>query len=117
VLREQSQLRRSRLDRMHMRLLAQHPRAQLPLLAHRLAEQNQRLRRAIAHILERRQSSLRHAGHALHAMSPLATLERGYAILFDEAGQVVRSTTAVAEGDSVKARVADGEFKLRVLPK
>ena len=117
VLREQSQLRHTRLERLHARLLARHPRAQLSLLAHRLTEQDQRLRRAITYTLERQQTALRHAGHALHAISPLATLERGYAILFDEAEQIVRSTTAVTEGDNLKARVADGEFKLRVLPK
>jgi exodeoxyribonuclease VII large subunit len=117
VLREQSQLRQTRLERLHARLLAQHPRTQLSLLARRLAEQDQRLRRAITYTLERQQTALRHAGHALHAISPLATLERGYAILFDEAGQVVRSVAAVSEGDTVNARVSDGELSLRVLGK
>jgi exodeoxyribonuclease VII large subunit len=117
VLREQSQLRQTRLERLHARLLAQHPRTQLSLLARRLAEQDQRLRRAITYTLERQQTALRHAGHALHAISPLATLERGYAILFDEAGQVVRSVAAVSVGDTVNARLTDGELKLRVLGK
>jgi len=117
VLREQSQLRQTRLERLHARLLAQHPRTQLSLLARRLAEQDQRLRRAITYTLERQQTALRHAGHALHAISPLATLERGYAILFDEAGQVVRSVAAVSEGDTVNARMSDGELNLRVLGK
>jgi len=117
VLREQSQLRQTRLERLYARLLAQHPRTQLSLLARRLAEQDQRLRRAITYTLERQQTALRHAGHALHAISPLATLERGYAILFDEAGQVVRSVAAVSEGDTVNARMSDGELSLRVLGK
>jgi exodeoxyribonuclease VII large subunit len=117
VLREQSQLRQTRLERLHARLLAQHPRTQLSLLTRRLAEQDQRLRRAITYTMERQQTALRHAGHALHAISPLATLERGYAILFDEAGQVVRSVAAVSVGDTVNARLADGELKLRVLGK
>ena len=117
VLREQSQLRQTRLERLYARLLAQHPRTQLSLLARRLAEQDQRLRRAITYTLERQQTALRHAGHALHAISPLATLERGYAILFDEAGQVVRSVAAVSEGDTVNARMSDGELNLRVLGK
>ncbi len=114
VLREQSQLRHTRLERLHARLLAQHPRARMPLLARRLAEQDQRLRRAMAHVLERRQTALQHAGHALHAMSPLATLERGYAILFGADGQVLRSAKNVAVGTSLRARLADGELPLRV---
>jgi exodeoxyribonuclease VII large subunit len=114
VLRDQVQLRRTRLERLHASLLAQHPRARLLLLARRLAEQDQRLRRAIAHILERRQTGLRHAGHALHAVSPLATLERGYAILFDANGQVLRSAKNVAADTPLRARLADGELPLRV---
>ena len=117
VLRDHHQQRQARLDRLHARLLAQHPRMRLALLARRLAELDQRLRRAIVHLLERERTALRHAGHALHAVSPLATLERGYAILFDQAGQVIRSTGAIAEGDALRARVADGEFELRVLRK
>ena len=114
VLREQSQLRHTRLERLHARLLAQHPRAQLPLLARRLAEQDQRLRRAMAHILERQQSALRHSGHALHSVSPLATLERGYAIVFDAHGQVLRSAKNIPSGTALRARLADGELPLRV---
>jgi exodeoxyribonuclease VII large subunit len=114
VLREQSQRRHTRLERLHARLLAQHPRARLSLLARRLVEQDQRLRRAITHILERRQTTLRHAGHALHAVSPLATLERGYAILFDANGQVLRSAQGVAVDTRLRARLADGELPLRV---
>ena len=114
VLREQSQRRHTRLERLHARLLAQHPSTRLQLLARRLAEQDQRLRRAITLVLERRQTRLRHAGHALHAVSPLATLERGYAILFDANGQVLRSARNVAVGTPLRARLADGELGLRV---
>jgi len=114
VVREQSQQRHHRLERLHARLLAQHPRNRLSLLARRLAEQDQRLRRAISVRLERQQTRLRHAGHALHAVSPLATLERGYAILFDTHGQVLRSASDVAVGTSLRARLVDGELPLRV---
>ena len=114
ALREQSRLRHARLERLHARLLAQHPRARLPLLARRLAEQQLRLRRAIDHALERRQTHLRHAGHTLHACSPLATLERGYAIIFDADGQVLRSAKNVGVGTPLRARLADGELPLRV---
>ncbi|AGG89305.1 exodeoxyribonuclease VII large subunit [Rhodanobacter denitrificans] len=114
VLREAQQQRRARLDRLHARLLAQHPRTRLPLLTRRLNEQQLRLHRAIAQILERRQTTLRHAGHALHAVSPLATLERGYAILFDADGQVLRSVQGVEPGNALRARLVDGELGLRV---
>ena len=114
VLREQSQQRHTRLERLHNRLLAQHPRTRLPLLARRLAEQDQRLRRAMALTLERKQTSIRHIARALHAVSPLATLERGYAIVFDDAGRVLRSVAAAKPGDRLTARLADGELRVKV---
>ena len=114
MLREQGQQRHTRLERLQNRLLAQHPRAQLPLLARRLAEQDQRLRRAMALTLERKQTSVRHIGRALQAISPLATLDRGYAILFDDAGRVLRSTTTARPGDRLIARLADGELRVKV---
>ena len=114
VLRDQSQQRQTRLERAHARLLAQHPRNRLPLLARRLAEQDQRLRRAIELTLERRQTSLLHITRSLQAVSPLATLDRGYAILFDAAGYVLRSVAATKDGDHLTARLADGELHVKV---
>ena len=115
VLREQGQRRQLRLQRAHAQLLAQHPRLRLPLLARRLAEQDQRLRRALALTLERDQTALRHTMRALHAVSPLATLERGYAIVFDAAGNVLRSAAAVSARQRLRVRLADGELPLQVL--
>jgi exodeoxyribonuclease VII large subunit len=114
ALREQAQRRHTRLDRLHARLLALHPITRLVLLAPRLAEQQQRLHRAMALALERKQTSIRHAARALQAVSPLATLDRGYAILFDASGRVLRSVGAADHGDRLTARLADGELQLQV---
>jgi len=114
VLREQQQARQSQLERAHARLLAQHPQQRLPLLHHRLTELAQRLRHAIERRLERDRLTLQQAARTLHAVSPLATLERGYAILFDEAGKVLRSAQGVENGVALRARLADGELGLRV---
>jgi exodeoxyribonuclease VII large subunit len=48
-------------------------------------------------------------------VSPLATLERGYAIVFDATGNVLRSTAAVSPGERLRVRLADGELPLQVL--
>ena len=47
---------------------------------------------------------------AAGALSPLATLQRGYAVLQDEAGHVVTSVAGVAAGAPVSVRVADGRL-------
>ncbi|QNK01547.1 exodeoxyribonuclease VII large subunit [Dyella telluris] len=114
VQREQAQQRRNQLERAHARLLSQHPKLRLTLLQRRSAELMQRLRHGIERKLERDQLNLRQAGRALHAISPLATLERGYSILFDQDGKVLRSASDVNEGAAVRARLADGELPLVV---
>ncbi len=113
AMREAMRERSRRLERAQARLLARHPRQRLPLYTQQLAQQERRLRQAIFQILERRRATLNQTARALHAISPLATLDRGYAILFDDQGRVIRSTAHVAPGDRVRAKVADGEMALR----
>jgi exodeoxyribonuclease VII large subunit len=48
---------------------------------------------------------------ALEALSPLAILERGYALVFDDAGQLVKEASQVKAGDEISARVARGEIR------
>ena len=52
---------------------------------------------------------------ALQAVSPLATLERGYAILLDAEGRVLRRAADACAGDRLQARLADGSLRLRVV--
>lgn len=107
----------ARLAQAHTRLLAQHPRARLTQLAERSAVLNQRLTATWQRTAERRGQRLVELARALHAVSPLDVLQRGYAILFDAGNNVVRSATTVAPGTSLRARLADGELLLRVEPK
>jgi exodeoxyribonuclease VII large subunit len=72
-----------------------------------------RLRRAPALLVERRRSDLERAAGRLRALSPRATLERGYAIVrADE--RVVRSARAVASGSRVDITLAEGGLGARV---
>ncbi|MDX6611121.1 MAG: exodeoxyribonuclease large subunit [Blastocatellia bacterium] len=54
------------------------------------------------------------AAAALDAMSPLAVLERGYAIAQDANGRVVRDAAAVSPGDALRLRLWKGTLKCRV---
>ena len=78
-----------------------------------LVQRHDRLRRAPALLVERRRATLAQAGGRLRALSPRATLERGYAIVRRE-GELVRSADAVAPGDPIAVEVADGSFGARV---
>ncbi|SEI38316.1 exodeoxyribonuclease VII large subunit [Frateuria terrea] len=114
ALREQARSRANRLDRLHARLLAQHPRQRLQLLQRRLAERERSLLQCMSHRLERARLTLRQSARALQAVSPLATLERGYAIVFDSDGRVLRTAKHSPPGTPLRARLADGELSLKV---
>lgn len=97
------------------RMLAQPPRILIERLRLRMTHDDSRMREALPRGLERGRTRLEAAGRTLHAVSPLATLERGYSILLAvPSGTVVRSVRAVSAGDRVDARLADGTLGLRV---
>jgi exodeoxyribonuclease VII large subunit len=53
-------------------------------------------------------------GRALEMLSPLAILERGYALVFDGAGHLVKDVAQVKVGEEISARVARGEIRATV---
>jgi exodeoxyribonuclease VII large subunit len=71
-------------------------------------------RRTLGHLLDRADSELTHTHARVVALSPAATLQRGYAVLQKADGHVVRDPDEVAEGEALRARVAEGEFTVRV---
>ena len=64
-------------------------------------------------VMERRHRMAASAS-ALDAMSPLKVLARGYAVVCDESGTVVRSVADTNEGDALHVRVSDGSLKCTV---
>jgi len=72
-----------------------------------------RLRSAPRLLLERRRAALDHAGARLQALSPLATLARGYAIVRAD-GEALRDAATVLTGDALEVQLASGSLGARV---
>jgi exodeoxyribonuclease VII large subunit len=87
--------------------------AQLERSQNRLTRQGERLRAAPRVLLERRRAALDHAGARLQALSPLATLGRGYAIVRANA-EAIRSAAAVQAGDRLDVQLAAGSLDATV---
>jgi len=51
---------------------------------------------------------------SLEALSPVAILNRGYALVFDAKGQLVKDATQVKAGDELSARLSQGRLRARV---
>ena len=101
-----------RLERAAERLRAA-PRRALEQGSQRVERAHERLRRAPALAVERKRAALEATAGRLAVLSPLKTLQRGYAIVRTDAGVVV-SAADVEPGARVDVRVAEGAFGARV---
>lgn len=105
---------RAMLEGLSRRQARQAPALRLQRLRQRLALLGVRQHTALSRKLQARLGLLRELGRGLHAVSPLATLSRGYAILQREDATAVRAAGEVAHGETLHARLAAGGLRLRV---
>lgn len=71
-----------------------------------------------ATLIKNRQASLSEKSSQLEALSPLATLKRGYAIVSEEAkGKIVRNSDEIAEGEKLRIRLSNGALTAEVVAK
>jgi len=78
---------------------------------------NARLARAMNARLQHAKSRYSAAMRTLHAVSPLATIDRGFAVVTRPDGSLLSDTKSVAIGDEITARLARGRLKARVTGK
>jgi exodeoxyribonuclease VII large subunit len=82
---------------------------------HRVELGEQRLASAIHQVLKKSHQSFARIGHTLDALSPLAVLERGYAICLTPEGRVIRSADTVETGSDVEVRLHEGHLSAKVV--
>jgi exodeoxyribonuclease VII large subunit len=58
--------------------------------------------------LLQRRGRLDHLSGQIEALSPMAILERGYALVFDKSGKLVKDASQVKVGEEISARLAKG---------
>jgi exodeoxyribonuclease VII large subunit len=105
---------RMRLNELQKRLQMRSPVGRLRSDRQRLDELGHRAASAVGHTLELKQARLDGVAQRLKALNPLAILSRGYAIVTDEEGKLIRSKGQVAARDSLIVQVSDGKFGVQV---
>ena len=90
------------------------PRAALDNNRQRLDGYINRLDQSLRHRLQQANARLAVLEAGLTAVSPLATLARGYAIVRTADGRLVRTVQQVAAGDQINIQISDGEFEANV---
>ena len=73
-----------------------------------------RARRTLVHRVEGAERDVEHARARVAALSPAATLERGYAVVQRIDGSLVRDPAEVGDDERLQVRVAGGRLPVRV---
>ena len=106
------QSRQERLTWQERRLAIAHPGNRLRQTGQRLDELERRLQGAVRQLLATLRGRYESAARTLHAVSPLATLDRGYAIVSRATdGTVLLDPAAVEPGEALEIRLARGRLK------
>ncbi len=103
------------LDALRSRPVLRDPSGSLTLASERLGDVRGRLRRGVRAVVEREEAGLEAALASVRALSPRATLQRGYAILTTDDGATVTSVTQVEPDEIVIARLLDGDIAAAVV--
>jgi exodeoxyribonuclease VII large subunit len=107
----------SHFEELHARLGRLSPLWRIQNDRQRLDEVSQRAVRALQHGLALRRSASLGLSQRLASLNPLAVLQRGYALVSDPQGRLVRTTSQVHPGLVVEVRLADGSFGAEVKAK
>jgi exodeoxyribonuclease VII large subunit len=102
------------LDALRSRPSLADPRSGLADRLDEVVALRARSRRVLGHVLDRAGDDLGHHLARVRALSPLATLRRGYAVLSDAEGTLFSSVADVTTGQLVTIRVADGRISAAV---
>ena len=103
-----------RTDHLQQRLAMQSPNRQLASASERVLRATTGLNLAIQQALKNRREQLDYTAQTLNLVSPLATLGRGYAIVKDDQGKIVRHAGQLEAGQAISARVASGTVHAQV---
>jgi len=104
----------TRLDTLRSRPVLADPGSGLDEQLSQVGALRQRCRRSVLTRLDRAGDEVRHLRAQVRALSPAATMERGYAVVHAPDGSVLREATTVQVGDALRIRVAHGEVGAEV---
>jgi exodeoxyribonuclease VII large subunit len=110
ALRGQLDREQQRLDAVRSRPSLARPEAMLDSRLSDVVALRDRGTRCLTHRLDRAGGELTHTLARLRTLAPAATLQRGYAIVQRESGEVVREPAEVTPGEALRIRLSGGEL-------
>ena len=111
---EQLRLHQKAVSELASAVLRHDPRQELGAVRASLVQGFTRLERSMERNIRGAATHLHAIDGRLRALSPLAVLDRGYALVQGTDGTLIRSATQLSEGDRVITRLSEGSFASRV---
>ena len=105
---------RTWLEQTRSRPAMADPAGLLPRLSAEVQSARERGFRAMENRITAQERDLAHLRARARALSPLATLDRGYAVVVGPGGDLVRAADQLHAGDEVRVRVSTGHFRADV---
>jgi exodeoxyribonuclease VII large subunit len=102
--------RQAQVSELGAAVLRHDPRQALALARERLTELRTRIDRSLERTLKRAAVRVGGVDARLHSLSPLAVLDRGYALVLSAEGGLIRSASQLKAGEQVTTRLAAGTF-------
>lgn len=100
---------------LNTRIVAQHPNQQINHSAKELKQLTKQNNHLMNEIVEQKTIRLRNTIEKLALLNPLETMKRGYAIPYNESGDIIKSTGNVNKDDYIAVRVSNGTLDCRVM--
>lgn len=103
------------IAQLRSRPVMKDPGAFLTILSDELNDLRQRSTRSFTATIDAERKELKAITAHLRSLSPQSTLDRGYSVVRDKAGNVVRDAKSLKKGDLLSIKVAKGETSATVL--
>jgi exodeoxyribonuclease VII large subunit len=102
------------IAQLRSRPVMKDPGAFITILSEELADLRQRSRRSFTATIDAERKELKAITAHLRSLSPQSTLDRGYSVVRDSKGEVIRDATKLKAGDILAIKVAKGETSATV---
>jgi exodeoxyribonuclease VII large subunit len=113
-MRERLRADRRATDEFAELVMRHDPRRLLGETRERLASTSTRLDRSMERLVRELSAHIHATEARLHALSPLEVLDRGYALVHDANGVLIRSIAQLGPDEVIRTRVRDGSFSSRI---
>ncbi|MHA7137363.1 exodeoxyribonuclease VII large subunit [Rossellomorea arthrocnemi] len=102
------------LTRLHSRLQRVHPSQLITLQHERVLFMKTRVEKQFKQVLKEKNNRFSSSLSTLHALSPLKVMDRGYSLVYQDEGTLIKSSKQVKAGDHLEINVRDGKIHCEV---